>query len=142
MKSARHNIGFTLLEVLVATAIMGIAVTALLSNLSVSLRNEAKVTEYDRAAAVAHARMNELLLDMHLPHNTPISGPLNPATTGWQQAGWAATVNAFDHPPGTGAGTPALERIGLEIWWMSGNVRHSFRLEAFRRGVVTPEDAP
>jgi len=47
--------GFTLLEMLVASAIMGIAVTALLASLSASLHNAARLTEYDRAALLAAA---------------------------------------------------------------------------------------
>jgi type II secretion system protein I len=142
MKSARHSAGFTLLEALVATAIMGIAVTALLSNLSVSLRNASKLTEYDRAAAIAHARMNELLLDVHLPHNTPVAGRLDPASTGWPEAGWTAVVTVFERPPHSAVGTAALERIALEVWWMSNGARRTFQLEAFRKGIVQQEDGP
>jgi type II secretion system protein I len=38
--------GFTLLEVLVATVIMATAVIALLSNLSTSLNNAARLTDF------------------------------------------------------------------------------------------------
>ncbi len=55
--------GFTLLEMLVATLIMGIAVVALLSNISTSLRHASRVTDNDRAALAAKRKMDELLLD-------------------------------------------------------------------------------
>ena len=42
--------GFTLLEVLVATLIMGIAVGGLMSALSTSMRSASRLTDYDRAA--------------------------------------------------------------------------------------------
>ena len=47
--------GFTLLEVLVATVIMAIAVSGLLANLSTSLRTGARLTDYDRAAQAGRA---------------------------------------------------------------------------------------
>jgi general secretion pathway protein I len=142
MMRARRNAGFTLLEALVATAIMGIAVTALLSNMSASMRNASKLTEHDRAAAIAHARMDELLLDMNLPHGVPLHGNFDPRITGWRESGWSATVTPFDRPPHTAAGSPMLERIGLEIWWVSDGVRRTFQLEAFRSGFVRQEDGP
>jgi general secretion pathway protein I len=132
--------GFTLLEVLVATLIMAIAVTGLLSSLSTSLRNDAKLTEYDRAALIAQARMDALLLDQKLPHNTPITGQIDPASTGWQQAGWQATVTPYDVPPGAAPGWWVLQRIELVLWWDDGGQRRTFKLEAFRRGLLLPSD--
>jgi hypothetical protein len=44
-------------------------------------------------------------------------------------------------PPGTAVGAPILERIELEIWWMYGPQRRSFKIEGFRRGLLTPDEA-
>ncbi len=134
------NRGFTLLEVLVATVIMAVAVTALLSNLSVSMRTAGKLTDYDRAAMVARAKMDELLLDLKLPHGLEIAGPLDPSLTGWKNAGWRAVVRAFEAPPHAAQGTPDVDRINLEIWWDAPAGKRTFRLEAFRRGILTPAD--
>jgi general secretion pathway protein I len=51
--------GFTLLEVLVATLIMGIAVSGILSGLAGAARNAARLTEYDRATILAKQKMDE-----------------------------------------------------------------------------------
>ena len=64
----KHQRGFTLLEVLVATAIMGIAVTGILSAISGASRNAARLTEYDRATLLARQRMDEILVDHKFPH--------------------------------------------------------------------------
>ena len=130
MKSRR---GFTLLEVLVATTVMGIAVVTLLSALSTSVRNATRLTDYDRAALLARAKMDALLVDPALPHQTVMEEQLNPVLLGGASGGWRAQVTPFEAPPGAG---PGLDRVQLEIWWMSGNQRRSFGLEGFRRGAV------
>jgi general secretion pathway protein I len=135
--AARPNqSGFTLLEVLVASLIMAIAVGGLLSNLSTSLRNSARLTDYDRASMIGRAKMDELLLQAKLPQNAELGGPFDPARTGWGQSGWRATVSAFDVPPQAAPNAAVLERIQLEIWWLSSGVRRTFVLDAYRRGLM------
>lgn len=139
MQGARRQ-GFTLLEVLIATLVMALAVAGLLGSLSTSLRNGARITESDRAAAIARSKMQELLVQMKLPHNAEVAGPLSPAETGWQQAGWRAVVTPFEIPPGAGPGSQILERIRLEIWWTSGGTRRIFPLESYRANRMLPGD--
>ncbi len=132
--------GFTLLEVMVATLIMGIAVAGLLSVLAASTRNAARLTEYDRATVLAKSKMDELLVDYTLPRGIPIGATFDPAITGGIQAGWNATVTVFEKAPGAGPGKWCMDRIELEIWWMSGTsqgpVRRAYTLEAFRRSLI------
>ncbi len=54
--------GFTLLEVMVATLIMAIAVAGLMGAISTSLRNAARLTDHDRAVLLGHQKMDELLI--------------------------------------------------------------------------------
>jgi general secretion pathway protein I len=98
--------GFTLLEMLVATVIMGIAVVALLGNISTSMRHAGDLTEYDRAALLA------------------------------RRSGWTARLELFEAPPQAPPGTSILERLELEVWWMRGQARRTVNLEAFRRAVL------
>lgn len=126
--------GFTLLEMLVATLIMGIAVVGLLANISASLGNAARLTGYDRAALLARQKMDELLLDQRLPKGVPFEGRFDPALAGGAEAGWRAQLTPFEAPPNARPGTEVLERLELEIWWMSGGKRRALALEGFRRG--------
>jgi len=132
--------GFTLLEVMVASLIMGIAVVGLLSAISVSIRNAARLTNYDRVALVARAKMDSLLLDTRLPLFAVMEGGIDPALMGGVESGWKARVSPFEMPAGRTAGTPILERVELEIWWMASGTRRSFTLDAFRRRQLRPED--
>ena len=132
--------GFTLLEALVATAIMGIAVAGILSAISASTRNASKLTQYDRATLLARQKMDELLVDLRLPRKQPISGIWPPQQSGGVNAGWSAVVTPFEAAPGTGPGQWVVDRVQLEVWWMDGETRRGLQLEGFRRGVLRPGD--
>ena len=137
MKAQR---GFTLLEMIVATVILAIAVVGLLTGVSGALRNAARLTNYDRVVQLARLRMNELLLDSRLPRDTEATGDFDPAQTGGIDAGWRARRTRFEAPPNPGPGQIALERIELEIWWMSGPERRTFSLEGYRPHVLRPDE--
>ena len=132
--------GFTLLEVLVATLIMGLAVVGLLSAISVSMRNAARVTDYDRVALLARAQMDSLLLTRRLPWYSVVQGPFDPAIIGGREAGWRARVTPFEKALVPGVGNSVLERIELEVWWKNGDDRRTFTLDAFRRKVLRADD--
>jgi len=130
--------GFTLLEVMVAALVMGIAVAGVLAGLAGAARNAARLTEYDRATVVAKEKMDELLADRDAPRNQPLEGLFDPTVAGETKMGWRARVSPFEKLAGIGGW--GVDRIELEVWWMQGEVRHSFTLEGFRRNVMRPGD--
>ena len=109
--------GFTLLEVLVATVVLAVAITGLLSALTGSLNNISHVTEADRAAVLARRKMDELITVRELPRNQIIEGRWDQATG--VEGGWRAQVTPFEAPPDAGPGALVMDRVQLEIWWMS-----------------------
>ncbi len=132
--------GFTLLEVLVATVIMAVAITGLMSAISTSLRSAARLTDYDRAVLFGRQKMDELLIAAKLPKLTPFEGTWDETITGGLPIYWRARLTPFEMPPNAGPGAQFLERIQLEIWWMNQDRRRSFALEGFRHGILTPDD--
>jgi general secretion pathway protein I len=132
----KNQSGFTLLEVLVATAIMGVAVAGLLNTISAAAHNASRLTQYDRAVLLAKSKMDELLAEPKLQRNVPLVGEFDPVRTGGVPCSWQATVTPIDSLPGAGTGSWVVDRIQLEIDWMDGLVKHSFSLEGFRRGVL------
>jgi general secretion pathway protein I len=138
MRRAR---GFTLLEVLVATVIMAVAVSGLMSALSTSMRSAARLTDYDRAAMLARQKMDDLLTMGRLPRRDILQGAWELTQSAGIQAGWRARVIPFEMPPNPGPGAAILDRIELEVWWMTPTAeRRTFVLEGFRRSTLTQED--
>jgi len=131
--------GFTLLEVLVATTIMAIAVTALVSNLTGSLRNLDRLTQKDRAVTLAKRKMEEFLLNPGLPHYQRLSGRWDRPHANDRQ-GWLLSVTPFDVPANSGPGGAVLERLALEAWWLDGAARRAYTLVAYRPGVLIEAD--
>jgi general secretion pathway protein I len=137
MKSER---GLTLLEMIVATTILAIAVVGLMSGLAATTRNAARLQDYDRAVQLGRFRMNELLLDRRAPHNAVIEGVFDPSQAGGVESGWRAKITQFEAPPQITPGAIAIDRVELEIWWRSGQSTRTFTLDAYKPRLLTAED--
>jgi len=132
-----RSAGFTLLEVMVATALLGMAAVGLLALINQSLRNATLVAEYDRAAMWARSTMDELFVVESLPVGREMSGELAAASV--DSAGWRAVAEPWEVPPGGPVGQSMLVRIALEVWWESGGERERIELEGFRRLRIGPD---
>jgi type II secretion system protein I len=132
----RSEAGFTLLEVMVATTIMAIAVVTLLGGISASMRNASRLTSYDRAVMRAHSKMDELTVNHRVPANAEMEEMFD------SSSGWHAHFSPYETLPGAPQGTPMLERIQLEIWWMESGKRHVFPLEGYRRSMIPLQITP
>jgi general secretion pathway protein I len=137
MKSRR---GFTLLEVMVASVIMAIAIVGLLSNISSATRNASRLRDYDHITQLAQLRMNELLVDSKVPLNVPLEGEFDRALSGGLRAGWQARLTNVEAPPQPTVGDMVLDRLELQVWWMNGPQRKSIALEGFRHRYLLPKD--
>jgi general secretion pathway protein I len=134
--------GFTLLEMIVATTIMGIAVAGLMSGISSTTRNAARLRDYDRVVQLARLQMNSLIAEPRAPGGAVREGSFAPEITGGLECGWRAQVTIAETAT-TAAPIPGdwvLDRIQLEVWWMSGGQRRAFPLESYRRRKMRAED--
>lgn len=140
----RSSTGFTLLEVLVASVIMAVAVTGLLANLRTSLGNAARLSDHDRASILARRQMDVLLADPNLPKGIAVEGAWPPEATGGMPAGWRAVASPFEVYVPSGPLAPGqrfVERIELDVWWGPPERRRSVTIESFRMAISKEADA-
>jgi general secretion pathway protein I len=136
----RSRRGFTLLEMLVAFTIMAIAIVGLLSTIAGATRNASHLREYDRAVQLARLRMSELLADTNIRTGQSLEGTFDPKLTGGIPVGWKARLTTVESPPMRMIGQPSLERVELQVWWMSGDKQRSFTLDAHRTRTLAQGD--
>lgn len=128
----RSNRGFTLIEVLVATVIMAVAVSALLGNLSTSTANLFRSDEIDRLNALSKRKMDELITagNTLVPAGAVLEGGFEFDANRKPTSGFRATVMPAS-PLGMNTGE-RVDRIRLETWIQSGARRRTLVLEGFR----------
>jgi hypothetical protein len=79
---------------------------------------------------LGHSKMDELLTDKQIPYGADISGNFD------AESGWSARYTPYITRPGAPPGSAVLERVELELWWMSAGQRRTFLLEGYRRNIV------
>lgn len=122
--------GFTLLEVLVATIILAVAVSALMANLSTSTSNLFRVNDMDRLTFLSKRKMDELLSIQNLPRAVVLEGVLEADAQNRAIAGFKAQILPFG--PISQSSGDRLERVRLETWLQAGSRRRILLLESFR----------
>jgi general secretion pathway protein I len=140
MSRRREQSGFTLLEVLVATVILAVAIAGLMSALSGSMRVAGRLTDYDRAAMLAKRKMEEIIADKRMPRNVLLQGAYDATQTNGAPSGWRVRIAPFEVPPNPAPGNPIVDRIHVQVWWMNGEAERTFDVESFRRYYLTAQD--
>ena len=114
--------GFTLLEALVATAVLGASVAALLGLFSGALRNAARIEAPARALLVGQSKMNELLSGSATTENATAELPFDQTIEGrWDERfRWEARATRFRSSPERRPGEILLAQITLDVFWKTG----------------------
>ena len=118
--------GFSLIEMIVAMAIMATAIIGLLTLTSVSLSNAAVIREYDRAAMLARSKMSELLEVHPLPLGQMMAGAFDDSTR------WQARAEPFDVLPPVAIGRRMLVRVDLTVHWVEREREKFVQIEGYR----------
>lgn len=115
--------GFTLLEVLIATALTGIAVAALIGGMSGTLRNVARLEQHEKAVLIARAQLTRLLVEEHLE-----PGELNGR---WDDTyRWTAQIDRWNPAGATDPRVmPPVALVKLTVLWTTANGEKSLALE-------------
>lgn len=130
----RRQAGVSLLEILIAVSILGIAFTAVFASFSTALRTVARLDEHQQVVAFASSKLNEMLLDAALAPGLERSGVSEAALH------WRARAELAEERAGTVPERPLqLLRVVVEVEWDSANGRQRFRLETLK--LRPPESA-
>jgi type II secretory pathway pseudopilin PulG len=133
----RHSCGISLLEVLMAIALLGISFATIFSGLSAALRATDRLSGSDRATAFATQKLNELYLDPSLQAGQVRSG-VSPSGVWWEARTQAVGTRPWSDPK-----RPIqLLRIDLEISWPTRLGRQSLSLETLKLCIPQPQTSP
>ncbi len=124
MRSPR---GFTLLEVVVAAAILGMAATALFGLLSQSLFNLGKVEEMHRYQLAAQDLMQRVLFLEFLPGAGRAEGRLDDL-----QSQWTVNVSRYAPPDTEVKPAEAIMKIDVEVIYPGRSGERRIKLEAVK----------
>lgn len=139
MRPKTNRRGFSLIEVLVATVIMAVAVSALLANLSTSTSNLIRTSDLDRIQHLAKRKMDEALSAQNPPRFIWLEGAFSVDAERRATSGWRVRYSPYEGL--INSGSESLERVELESWYLAGTKRRSFYIESYRR-VFGASNAP
>jgi len=128
--------GFSLLEVVVALALLGLILAVLGDSLRTGLSSAARAAAIQPPLAVAEAKLAAV----------GVSEPLVAGRSRGEDArgiAWQLVVedyrdDDFDGPSGDAPGVPRLYRVRVTVSWMQRDGPHSLSLDSLRLAPVTP----
>ncbi len=110
MRCSRKNSGFTLLEVLIALAILGLSLAAMAGKMGRMLNAANTMHDYTYASWIAHNKITEMRLANVVPDVSSSSGELEYAGTEWA---WRAVVSE--------TGIESLYRVDVTVSFPGGD---------------------
>ena len=129
------NRGFTLIEVLVAAAVLGMTATALFGLFSKSLFNLRRVEDLHRYELAAQNVMHRVLLLSSLPGEAQATGALDAGGGQW-------TVRVHPWAPADLGPKPgeAVLRVDVAVTWPGRSSRRSIEIEALKPAKIIYSD--
>ena len=124
--------GFTLIEVMVAAAGLGMAATALLGLFSRSLSNLRAITDLHKYHLAGEDIMNRVLLQSSLPPEGKIEGRIERLG-----ARWAVTVAPWIPQNLDSRPREAVMKVDVEIKWPGRSSERSVKLETIKAAVIS-----
>jgi general secretion pathway protein I len=129
MKAER---GFTLIEVLVAAAVLGITASALFGLFSKSLFNIGRVEDLHRYELAAQNVMNRVLLLQTLPGGGEAGGVLDASG-----ARWNVTVQPWAPADLESKPADGILRVAVAVTWPGRSIPRRIQIEALKPAQIT-----
>ena len=138
----RRQAGFTLLEVVVAMAIVGTGIAMALTAVSGSARLESKMAEQQAAMDLARAKLDEILQNADGFALAGDDGDIHFAGTDFGYRVQSRTIPLLPTaqlsrlPPWVGQ----AEEVSIEVFWGPTDAKQNYRLATYRK-VARPPSA-
>jgi general secretion pathway protein I len=125
----RSEEGFTLIEVVVALAILGITLTVIIELFAGGLRLARTSKEYTKAVSYAHTKMEDIVSQQNIEEG--VSEVEFDDIYHWRVAMNKVNLLPIDKPWEV---KPPVElfQVRVEVLWKSGSKERSTRIESFR----------
>ncbi|MDG4555298.1 MAG: prepilin-type N-terminal cleavage/methylation domain-containing protein [Candidatus Competibacter sp.] len=131
---SRRQSGFSLLEVLVAFAILSVSLGVLLQIFATGLRNAGVSEDYTRATLYAESILAAIGREAPLTEGVR-DGPIN------DQFSWRGTVDAYaENMPDPEKTRVRAYRVRVEVFWQGLLQTRSVALETLRLAPLEPPD--
>ena len=130
---AGNRSGFTLLEILVALAILSVSMAVLLSSLSTSINHQLRAKREVEAAELARSLLARLGTDIPLQIGE-IEGEEGPSYR------WHLTMAAYGETAGSGNNLPPALDTSVTVSWGDGVENHSVTLRTLE--LIPPSPLP
>jgi len=131
-----RNKGFTLIEVVVALAILGVGLTVIMELFSGGLRLARASMEYTKAVNYARMKMEEIAVKSALQEGTG-EGESDDKAFRWQMAVKKVDLlpidKSMDYKPPV-----ELFQVKIDVFWKSGSKERSTSLESLK--AIKPEE--
>jgi prepilin-type N-terminal cleavage/methylation domain-containing protein len=128
--------GFTLIEVVVALALLGLVLGVLTESLHTGMTSASRAAAIQPPLALAEAKLAAAGV------TEPLIGGVvkgeDARGIGWQVAVEEYRDDAFDGPSSDTPGVPKLYRVRVTVSWTQGGGPRSLSLESLRLGRATP----
>ena len=129
-RSRRGEAGFSLIEVVVALALLGMALAVLTDSVRTGLASASRSAAIEPPLAVAEAKL--AAVGVTEPLATGNTNGAEPSGIRWRVVVEDFNDDGFDGPSADTPGVPRLYRVRVTVTWLQGGLPRSLDLDSLR----------